>query len=124
MRLGRRLAKVLLWGLVLIALIMAGAAWFVSALVTDGETAARLIKTQAARYLPRSIVEMGSVNVGILKGEITVSHFNVLQRIDGQSFLAARVPWLSVKLDPRQAVHGRFAPREVVVSQPTLRICR
>src|SRR5208282_1779914 len=24
----------------------------------------------------------------------------------------------------RQVLHGRFAPREVVVSQPTLRICR
>ncbi len=28
MRLGRRLAKVLLWSLVLIAMITAGAAWF------------------------------------------------------------------------------------------------
>ena len=124
MRLGRRLAKVLIWGLVLIVLITAGAAWFAYALVTDSETAARLIRAQAARYLPRSIVEMGRINIGILKGEVTVSRFHVLQRIDGQSFLTAQVPWLSVKLDPRQVLHGRFAPREVVVSQPTLRICR
>ena len=86
----RRLAKVLLWGLVLVALITAGAAWFAYALVTDSEMAARLIKAQAARYLPRSIVEMGRVDIGILKGEVTVSHFQVLQRIDGQSFLAAQ----------------------------------
>src|SRR5271157_5799136 len=124
MRLWRRLAKISFWGLVLIVLITAGAAWFAYALVTDGETAARMIKGQAARFLPRSIVEMGRVNIGILKGEVTVSQFHVLQRIDGQSFLTARVPWLSVRLDPRQLLHGRFAPREVVVSQPTLRLCR
>ncbi|HMF37330.1 MAG TPA: AsmA-like C-terminal region-containing protein, partial [Isosphaeraceae bacterium] len=124
MRLWRRLAKILFWGLVLIVLITAGAAWFAYALVTDSETAARMIKGQAARFLPRSIVEIGRVNIGILKGEVTVSHFHVLQRIDDQSFLTARVPWLSVRLDPRQVLHGRFAPREVVVSQPTLRLCR
>ena len=124
MRLWRRLAKFMFWAMVLIVLIMAGAAWFAYALVTDSETAARMIKAQAARFLPRSIVEMGRVNIGILKGEITISHLNVLQRIDRQSFLTARVPWLSVRLDPRQLVHGRFEPREVVVSQPTLRICR
>src|SRR5271166_3103211 len=124
MRLGRRLAKVLIWGLVLIVLITAGAAWFAYALVTDSETAVRLIKAQAARYLPRSIVEMGRVNVGILKGEVTVGHFHVFQRFDRQQFLTARVPWLSLKLDPRQVLHGRFAPREVVVSQPTLRLCQ
>ncbi len=124
MRLGRRLAKVFLWGLVLIVLITAGAAWFAHALVTDGEAAARMIKAQAARYLPRSIVEMGHVNIGILKGEVKIDHCNVFQRIDGLSFLTARVPWLSVRLDPRQVLHGRFVPREVVVSQPTLRLCR
>ena len=120
MRLGKRVAKVLAWGLVLILLISAGVAWFAYALVTDSDTAARLIRAQAGRFLPRSTIEMGRVNIGILKGEVTVSQIHVRQRIDGQSFLAARVPWLSVKLDPRQAIHGRFEPREVVISQPTL----
>ena len=124
MRLGRRLAKVLAWGLVLIVLIAAGAAWFAYALVTDSDTAARLIRAQAARFLPRSTIEMGKVNVGILKGEVTVNQIHVLQRIDGQSFLTSWVPWLRVKLDPRQAIHGRFEPREVVISQPTLRLCQ
>ncbi len=124
MRLARRVARVLIWCLVLIALITAGVAWFAYALVTDGEAAARLIKTQAARFLPRSMVEMGRPNISILKGEVTVSHFHVLQRIDGASFLTANVPWLSLRLDPRQLIHGRFAPREVVVSQPTLRLCQ
>ncbi len=124
MRLGRRLAKILLWGLVVIALITAGAAWFAYALITDSDAAARIIKTQATRFLPRAIVEMGRVNIGILKGEVTVSHFQVLQRINGASFLTARIPWMSVKLDPRQVIHGRFTPREVTVSQPTLRLCQ
>ncbi len=124
MRLGKRVAKVLAWGLVLILLILAGVAWFAYALVTDSDTAARLIRAQAGRFLPRSTIEMGRVNIGILKGEVTVSQIQVRQRIDGQSFLAARVPWLSVKLDPRQVIHGRFEPREVVISQPTLSLCQ
>jgi hypothetical protein len=124
MRPGRRLAKILVWGLVLILLISAGAGWFAYALVTDSETAARLIKAQAARFLPRSMVEMGRINISIFKGEVTVSQFLVRQRIDGQPFLTARVPWLSVRLDARQVLHGQFVPREVVVSQPTLRLCR
>ena len=122
MRLGKRVAKVLAWGLVLIVLISAGAVWFAYALVTDSDTAARLIRAQARRFLPRSTIEMGKVNIGILKGEVTVKEIYVHQNIDGQSFLTAWVPWLSVKLDPREAIHGRFEPREVVISQPTLRL--
>ena len=39
-------------------------------------------------------------------------------------FETAWIPWLSVRLDPRLLVHGKFEPREVIVSQPTLRLCR
>jgi hypothetical protein len=124
MRLAKRLAKLLAWGLVLIVFLSAGVVWLAFALVTDGETAARLIRAQAARFLPRSTIDMGKVNVGILKGEVTVNQVYVQQRIDGQSFLAARIPWLSVKLDPRQAIHGRFEPREVLIGQPTIRLCQ
>ncbi len=124
LRLRRKLARILLLGLVLMLLLMSGGAWFVYALLTDSDFAARLIRAKAALYLPHAIVQMGRVNVGILKGEVTVSHFQVMQRIDGRSFLTARVPWLSVRLDPRQVLHRQFVPREVTVSQPTLRLCR
>jgi hypothetical protein len=120
----RRVAKVVLWGLVVIVLTSAGVAWFAYALVTDSETAARLIKAHSARFLPRSIVEMGKVNVGLLRGEVTISQIHVRQRIDGLPFLAARVPWMSVRLDARQVLHGRVEPREVAIFHPTLRICR
>jgi hypothetical protein len=124
MRLGRRLAKVMAWGLVLILLASAAVAWFAYALITDSDTAKRLIRAQAARFLPSSMVEMGRVDIGILKGEVTVTQVHVFQRIDGQQFLTAQVPWLSVRLDPRQVLRGRFEPREVIISQPTLRLCR
>jgi hypothetical protein len=124
MRLGRRVAKVVVWGLVLILLISAGVAWFAYALLTDSNTAVRLIKVQAARFLPRSMVEMGRVNIGLLKGEVIVTNLQVFQRIDGQQFRTAHVPWLSVRLDPRQVLRGRFETREVIIIQPTLRLCR
>ena len=92
MRLLKRVAKIMGLVLVLCALIMAGAGCFAYALVTDSDTAARLIRAQVARFLPRSLVDMGRVNIRLLAGEVTVSHLHVRQRIDGQPFVTARFP--------------------------------
>jgi hypothetical protein len=124
MRLWRRVVKVVLWAIFLVVLLTAGAVWFAYAVVTDGETAARLIRAQAARFLPRSVVELGRVNISLIRGEVTINHVFIKQKIDGQPFLAARIPWLSVRMDARELLSGRFDPREVVVSHPTLRLCR
>ena len=124
-RFWRRLAKLIAWGLVLILLIAAGVTWFAYTVVTDSDTAARLIKGQAARFFPRSLIEMGNVSVNILRGgAVEVRKVHLRQRIDGQLFETAWIPWLSVRLDARQVLHGKFEPREVIVSQPTLRLCR
>jgi hypothetical protein len=121
----RRLVKVMAWAMALIVLMGAGLAWFAYTLVTDGDTAARLIKGQAARLLPSSIVEMGKVTVGIFRGgQVELKNIHLRQRINGQLFETASIPWLSVRIDPRQLVHGRFEPRDVIISQPTLRLCR
>ena len=53
-----------------------------------------------------------------------MSKIHLRQRIEGQLFETAWIPWLSVRLDPRQVFHGKLEPREVIVSQPTLRLCR
>jgi hypothetical protein len=124
MRLARRLAKLVLWAVALLVLLAAGAVWFAYAVVTDGETAARLIRAQAARFLPRAALELGRVNISLAHAELTINHIFVKQRIDGQPFLAARIPWLSVRMDAHELLGGRFEPREVVVSHPTLRLCR
>jgi hypothetical protein len=122
MLLARRVVKFLAWGLFVLVLLAAGATWFIYALLTDSDTAARLIKARAAQFLPGSMLDMGRVNIGLLHGEITVHHVSVLQRVDGRSFLTARMPWLSIRVDPRAALNGRFEPREVMVGQPTLRL--
>ncbi|MGC8639009.1 MAG: AsmA-like C-terminal region-containing protein [Isosphaeraceae bacterium] len=125
-RFWRRLVKVIGWGLVLCVLIAAGLAWFAYTVVTDSDTASRLIKAQAARFFPRSIVDMGQVDVLLLRaGQVKVPKIHLHQRIDGKLFDTAFIPWLSVQLDPRLLVwHGKFEFREVIVSQPTLRLCR
>lgn len=124
MRLARRVAKLVVWAGAFLLLVGAGAAWFAYAVVTDGETAARLIRAHAARLLPRSAIELGKVGISITRGEVSINHIFLRQNIDGQSFLAARIPWLSVRMDPRALLNGRFEPREVVVTHPTLRLCR
>ncbi len=49
MRIGRRVAKVLFWGVVLCLSILGGGLWFAYTYVTDSETAARWIKQYAVR---------------------------------------------------------------------------
>ena len=124
MRLLKRVAKIMGLVLILCALLMAGAGYFAYAVVTDSDTASRLIKAQVARFLPRSIIDMGRVNIRLLAGEVTVSHIQVRQRIDGQSFVTATIPWLSVRIDARQMLHGKYEAREVTVTHPTLRLCQ
>jgi hypothetical protein len=124
MRLARRVAKFLFWTLLVLAAIVGGAAWFAYALVTDSETAARLIRAHAVRFLPGSALEMGKPNIGLLRGEVKIKDIALKQRIDGEPFVTAKVPWLSLRLDPRQLLHGKVVPREIDVSHPNLRLRR
>src|SRR5271166_2697378 len=124
MRLARRLGKIMAWGLLLLLLLSAAAAWFGYALLTNGETAARVIRGEALRFLPRAVVETGKVNIGLWRGQITVTQVQLRQWIDGQPFLTGKIPWISMRLDARQLLHGRFEPSAVIISQPTLRLCR
>ena len=55
MRIGRRVAKILIWGLVLCLSILGGGLWFAYWYMTDSDTAAQLIREHAVRYFPRSI---------------------------------------------------------------------
>ena len=124
MRLVRRMAKFLIWTLAVLAVIVGGAAWFAYALVTDSDTAARLIKAHAAKFLPGSMLEMGKPNIRLLVGEVKIKDIALRQRIDGEPFVTTKIPWLSLRLDARQLLHGRFQAREIDVSHPNLRLCR
>ncbi|WP_165232614.1 AsmA family protein [Aquisphaera insulae] len=119
-----RLMKAIFWGLTLLLLMAACAGWFAYKLVTDSETIARLVRAQAARFLPGSTLETSPASVSILKGEVSLRNVQLRQRIDGRPFLAARIAWLSVRVDPRELMHGRVEPREVIISQPKLYLCQ
>ena len=109
MRLLKRVAKIMAWGWSCARSSSAVVGYFAYALVTDSETAARLIKAQVATVLAsvRLSTWDGSTS-GCWPGEVTVSHIPVRQRIDGQSFVTATIPWLSVRIDARADV-----PRQV-----------
>jgi hypothetical protein len=124
MRIRRRVAKVVFWGLVLCLSILAGGLWFAYTYLTDSATAARLIKNYALRYLPGSIVEPGRVRLRLLGGELTLLQLNVYQRIDGAPFVALRIPWLHIGINARKLIRGQLEVREVKVAQPSLRLRR
>jgi AsmA-like C-terminal region len=122
MRNGRRLRKVVLWGMLLFVSILAGglcrAYWY----LTDGEMAARLIKQQAVRFLPGSILEPGQVKIGLLKGSISLRDVLLRQPIDGVMIPAVMIPRLNIQINSRKLAHGELEAREIHVSQPTLRL--
>ena len=72
MRIGRRVAKVVFWGLVLCLSILGGGLWFAYTYVTDSANAARWIRQYAVRYLPGSELDPGRVRVRPLIGELTL----------------------------------------------------
>ncbi|MEJ7638893.1 MAG: hypothetical protein WKF75_13215 [Singulisphaera sp.] len=117
--------KVLLWTLALLVAVVVGGVWFAYAYATDSRTLAALVRAQAPRYLPGTHLDVGRVHVNWpFGGEVNLSQVAVRQTIDGASFQALRIPWLRIRHDARAMLKGKFEPREVVVSHPTLRLCR
>ena len=123
MRIGRRVAKVLLLTVLLGFSILVGGLWVAYTYLTDSETAARLIRQYASKYLPGSDLDPGRVRLSPLRGELTLNNFQVYQRIDGKPFPVSRVPWLRIGLNPKKFLKGQLEFRQISVVQPTLRLC-
>ena len=120
MRIGRRVAKVMLWGLVLCLSILGGGLWFAYTYATDSETAARLIKNYVSRYLPGSNIDPGRVRLRPFAGELTLNSFQVYQR--DSSTPTVRIPWLKIVINPKKLLRGQLELRQVSVVQPSLRL--
>jgi hypothetical protein len=122
MRIGRRVAKVLFWGLVFCLSVLGGGLWWTYTYVTDSTNAARWIKLYAVRYLPGSDLDASRVRLRL--SEWTLNNTRINQRIDGMWFETVRVPWLHILINTRKLLHGELELREVDVVQPSLRLCQ
>ncbi len=120
MRIVRRVAKVMLWGLVLCLSILGGGLWFAYTYITDSETDARLIKNYVARFLPRSTIDPGRVRLGLSSGELTLNNIQVYQ--NDASFPTLEVSYLKVVVNPRKLLRGELDLRQVSVVYPSLRL--
>jgi AsmA-like C-terminal region len=121
-RLGRRVARFLIWGLVLCFCSLAGGLWFAYWYITDSDTIARVIREYAVQYLPKAILEPGRIRPSLFRGEIVFHDVKLRQAIDGSLFETLRLAFLQLKVNPRKLAEGVFEPREVLVGQPTLRL--
>jgi len=124
MRIGRRVVKMLIWGFVLLSSILGGGLWFAYWYMTDSETAAKLIREQAIRFFPKAILDPGRVRISLLGGQVAVHDLRLRQQIDGTSFETVRIPWLGIRINRGKLAEGHLAASEIVVSMPTLRLCR
>ena len=122
MRIGRRVVKIVFWGMLLSLSIAGGALWFAYSYMTDSETAARLIREHAIKYFPGSLLEPGRVRIRPLIGEVVLHQLQLLQRIDGTPFEVLRIPWLNIRINTRKLAKGELEAKEIVVSLPTLRL--
>ena len=124
MRIGRRVARVVFWGLVLCLSILGGGLWFAYTYVTDSTNAARWIRQYAVKYLPGSELDPGRVRMRPLIGELTLNNPRIFQKIDGARFETLRVPWLHILVNTRKMLRGELDVHEVDVVQPSLRLCQ
>ncbi len=122
MRLGRRVARFLFWGLVLCFSSLAGGLWFAYWYITDSKTIARVLREHSVRYLPNTILEPGRIHPDFLRGELALHELKLKQPIDGALFETLRIPFLQLQVNPRKLAHGRFASGKIIVGQPTLRL--
>ena len=122
MRIGRRIARVLFWGVVLCLSSLVGGIWFLYWHITDSDTISKVIREYGVRYFPTAILDPGRIRPSILKGELVFHDFRLRQPIDGTLFETLRMPFLQLRVNARKLAEGVFEPRDVVVGQPTLRL--
>ncbi len=92
--------------------------------MTDGEWVAQLIRECAVAYFPGSTLEPGRVRVSLYGGELVFRELKMIQKIENAPFEVLRIPWLNVRINTKKLAKGRLEVRDVVVSQPTLRLRR
>jgi hypothetical protein len=122
MRLGRRVARFLFWGLVLCLSSLAGGLWFAYWYITDSETISRIIREHAVRYLPNSRLDPGRVRPDIRAGELVLHDLRLRQPIEGSMFETLRIAFLSLQVNPRKLAEWKFEPSKIIIGQPTLRL--
>ena len=121
MRIGKRLAKFLFWLMILVLSTLGGGLWFTYTYLTNSETAGRLIRQYAVRYLPRSALDT-RVEISPLHGDLTLTKLEIRQRVDDTVFNTLSIPWMQIRVDPRKLFRGKIDMREIDVALPTLRL--
>ncbi len=124
MGLRKRIVKVVVWGVIFVLAVMAGAIGFAFTYITDSATLVALLNTKVPEYLPTSWVKVEKVELRPLVGHVNLTQLTLVQTVDDRPFSTSRIPWVQVRCDLRKLWKGEFEPREVIVAQPTLRLKR
>jgi hypothetical protein len=119
-----RVRKLFFWLGVVSLAGLAAVVGFAYSYVTDSATLAALIRQEAPRFFPGSILYVGRVQMRPFIGEAALSQVGLWQKLDGKYVSVVRIPWLNIKSDLEGVIQGKIPPREIVVAQPTLRVRR
>jgi hypothetical protein len=103
---------------------LSGGIGFAYVYFTDSKTITRLITAAIPRYLPGTWVDLKHARLGLFRSEVQLRQLVLFQVIDGVTVPTASIPWLGIRYDSHTAMEGRFAPTQIDVAQPVLRVFR
>ena len=120
MRLGRRVARFLFWGLVLCFSSLAGGLWFAYWYITDSETISRIIREHAVRY-SQSILDPGRVGPASSPASSYFTTSNCGRR-STERFRDAPNSLSFASGQPEKTGQRPLRPSKIVIGTPTLRL--
>lgn len=120
----RRARTVIGWMLMVTLTTVVGGALYAYYYVTDSATLAAMIRREVPRFLPEVQIDVRRVLLRPLAGDCELRHLTVWQTVAGTPRPLLRTAYLRIRQDVNALLEGKFAPREVDVAQPTLRLFR
>jgi hypothetical protein len=124
MRRRHRWRRLIVWGVIFVTAVMAGALGFAYTYMTDSSTLVSLINARLPDYLPGSELRVDKASLRPILGQFDLRQVTLVQSLDERGFSTLRIPWLQVRCDLQALWHGQIRPREVIVAQPILRLTR
>lgn len=117
-----RLRRLILWSIISVLAMLAGALGFAYTYITDSDTIVEIINAKLPEFLPRAQLRVDRAQLRPLIGQLDFAQTTLMQEVDGSPFPTARVPWLQFRCDLDQLWKGKFVPREIMIAQPALRL--
>lgn len=112
------------WLMLLITTLVGCGVWFAYNYLLDNDRLVALLRARAGKYLRDSRIDVARIQPNLVTGDVVITQASIWQVFDRRQFLAVRIPWIRVRQNPKLLAEGKFAPSDIVIVQPALRLIR